>query len=219
MRIILPEPGYLEAVRELTSRYGIVLIFDEVKTGLCVAPGGATEWSGVTPDLVTLAKSLGGGLPMGAVGGSAEVMSVVKGGSVYQVGTYSGNPLCVAAAKANLLEVLTPQAYTQLNALNDALIRGCNKVADNFSVAAYSLGLGAKGCVTFAAGPVTDYETFQANRDSALSELVWLYFFNRGIYCTPNLDQEWTLSVTHPEQAVRDYISVFEELLGELVPS
>ena len=118
--VVLPEPGYLEAVRDITRRHGVVLIFDEVKTGLCIAPGGATERFGVTPDLVTLAKALGGGLPTGAIGGSEEVMSVVEDGSVYQVGTYNGNPLAMAAARANLLEVLTPDAYARLDALNDA---------------------------------------------------------------------------------------------------
>jgi len=91
--VVLPEPGYLEAVREITRRHGIVLIFDEVKTGLCIAAGGATERFGVQPDMVTLAKALGGGLPSGAIGGTEEVMRVVEDGSVYQVGTYNGNPL------------------------------------------------------------------------------------------------------------------------------
>ena len=97
--VVLPEPGYLEAVRDVTRRHGVVLIFDEVKTGLCIAPGGATERFGVTPDLVTLAKALGGGLPAGAIGGTPEVMSVVEDGSVYQVGTYNGNPLTMAATR------------------------------------------------------------------------------------------------------------------------
>src|SRR6476646_2550538 len=104
--VVLPEPGYLEAVREITRRHGVVLIFDEVKTGLAIAPGGATEKYGVTPDMVTLAKVLGGGTPIGAIGGNDEVMSVVEDGSVYQVGTYNGNPLGMAAARANLTEVL-----------------------------------------------------------------------------------------------------------------
>jgi glutamate-1-semialdehyde 2,1-aminomutase len=94
--IVLPEPGYLEAVRDITRRHGIVLIFDEVKTGLCIAAGGAVERFGVVPDMVTLAKSLGGGLPTGAIGGTEGVMSVVEDGRVYQVGTYNGNPLGMA---------------------------------------------------------------------------------------------------------------------------
>src|SRR5215204_329999 len=113
--LALPEPGYLEAVREITRRHGVVLIFDEVKTGLCIAAGGATGRFGVTPDLVTLAKALGGGLPTGAIGGTEEAMAVVEDGSVYQVGTYNGNPLGMAATRANLLEVLTPEAYQHLD--------------------------------------------------------------------------------------------------------
>ena len=105
--VVLPEDGYLAEVRDICTRYGIVLIFDEVKTGLVLA-GGATERFGVMPDMVTLAKALGGGVPTGAIGGNEEVMSVVEDGSVYQVGTYNGNPLGMAATRANLLEVLTP---------------------------------------------------------------------------------------------------------------
>ena len=123
--VVLPEPGYLEAVRDITRRHGVVLIFDEVKTGLCIAPGGATERFGVTPDLVTLAKALGGGLPTGAIGGTEEAMAVVEDGSVYQVGTYNGNPLGMAAARANLLEVLTPEGYAHLDALNERILAGC----------------------------------------------------------------------------------------------
>ena len=107
--VVLPEDGYLAQVRDICTRHGIVLIFDEVKTGLCIAPGGATERFGVMPDMVTLAKALGGGVPTGAIGGNEEVMSVVEDGSVYQVGTYNGNPLGMAATRANLLEVLTPR--------------------------------------------------------------------------------------------------------------
>ena len=95
--IVLPEPGYLEEVREITERHGVVLIFDEVKTGICIAAGGATERWGVKPDMVTLAKALGGGLPTGAIGATEEVMKVVEDGSVYQVGTYNGNPLGMAS--------------------------------------------------------------------------------------------------------------------------
>src|SRR5919199_698147 len=122
--VVLPEPGYLEAVRDITRRHGIVLIFDEVKTGLCIAPGGATEKFGVLPDMVTLAKALGGGLPSGGIGATEEVMEVVTSGKVYQVGTYNGNPLTMAAARASLEEVLTPAAYEHLNMLNDHLMAG-----------------------------------------------------------------------------------------------
>src|SRR5918999_1509772 len=141
--IVLPEPGYLEAVREITARHGIVLICDEVKTGLTIAAGGAVERFGVVPDMVTMAKSLGGGLPTGAIGATEEVMQVVENGAVYQVGTYNGNPLSMAAARASLSEVLTPEAYAHLDHLNDRLLAGCTEVIRRYDLPGYSIGVGS----------------------------------------------------------------------------
>ena len=214
--VVLPEPGYLEAVREITERHGVVLIFDEVKTGLAIAAGGATERYGVTPDLVTLAKVLGGGLPSGAIGGSEEVMSVVEDGSVYQVGTYNGNPLGMAATRANLLEVLTPDAYAHLDHLNDRILAGCEEVIEKHSLPGYSVGIGSKGCVTFSPEKIVDYATFKANQDEELSELAWLYNMNRGIFMTPGREEEWTLSVTHTDAEVDRYVAVFEEMAADI---
>jgi glutamate-1-semialdehyde 2,1-aminomutase len=210
--VVLPQPGYLEQVREITARHGIVLIFDEVKTGLAIAAGGASERFGVRPDMVTLAKTLGGGLPSGAIGASEQVMSVVEDGSVYQVGTYNGNPLTMAAARASLEQVLTPDAYGRLEALNDRLLRGCEAVIQRYRLPGYAVGVGAKGCVTFSPVPVVDYETFKANQDVPLTELAWLWNMNRGIYMTPGREEEWTLSVTHTDEAVDAYVRAFEEM-------
>jgi glutamate-1-semialdehyde 2,1-aminomutase len=214
--IVLPEPGYLEAVREITRRHGIVLIFDEVKTGLTIAAGGATERFGVLPDMVTLAKSLGGGTPMGAIGASEEVMTVVEDGSVYQVGTYNGNPLGVAATRANLLEVLTPEAYAHLDHLNDRISTGCQGVIDKYNLPGYAIGVASKGCVTFSPVKIVDYETFKANQDKDLAELAWLFNMNRGIFMTPGREEEWTLSVTHTDESVDAYVAVFDEMAAEL---
>src|ERR687886_591259 len=215
--VVLPEPGYLEAVRDICTRHGVVLIFDEVKTGLAIAAGGATERFGVTPDMVTLAKALGGGVPTGAIGGNAEVMSVVEDGTVYQVGTYNGNPLGMAATRANLLEVLTPDAYAHLDRLNERILGGCEEVIRTHDLPGYSVGVGSKGCVTFSPAPITDYESFKANQDKDLSELAWLYNMNRGIFMTPGREEEWTLSVTHDDASVDAYVSVFEEMAADLV--
>ncbi len=217
--VVLPEPGYLEAVREITRKHGIVLIFDEVKTGLCIAAGGATEKYGVLPDMVTLAKALGGGFPVGAIGGSEEVMSCVEDGSVYQVGTYNGNPLCMAAARANLEQVLTPDAYATLNRLNDRILEGCTGVIEKYALPGYAVGIGSKGCVTFSTAKVVDYETFAANQDAELADLAWLFNMNRGIYMTPGREEEWTLSVTHTDESVDRYVAVFEEMARELTQS
>jgi glutamate-1-semialdehyde 2,1-aminomutase len=214
--VVLPEPGYLEAVRELTARHGIVLIFDEVKTGLTIAAGGGVEHFGVVPDLVTLAKTLGAGLPSGAIGGTDEVMACVEDGRVNQVGTFNGNPLSMAAARASLYDVLTPDAYAHLHRLNDRLLEGCGAVVEEFRLPGYAVGIGAKGCVTFSPVRVVDYETFKAHQDVELTELAWLWNMNRGIFATPGREEEWTLSVRHTDEAVDRYVAVFEELAREL---
>jgi glutamate-1-semialdehyde 2,1-aminomutase len=214
--VVLPQAGYLEEVRELTRRRDIVLIFDEVKTGLALAAGGATERFGVTPDMVTLAKTLGGGLPAGAIGGSEEIMRVVEDGSVYQVGTYNGNPLGMAAARASLSEVMTAPAYERLEQLNERIVSGCQAVIERHRLPGYALGIGAKGCVTFSPVEVVDYETFKRHQDAELSELAWLYNMNRGIFMTPGREEEWTLSVTHTDAAIDAYVAVFDELAAEL---
>jgi glutamate-1-semialdehyde 2,1-aminomutase len=214
--IVLPEPGYLEAVRDITRRHGIVLIFDEVKTGLCIAAGGAVERFGVVPDMVTLAKSLGGGLPTGAIGGTEEVMSVVENGRVYQVGTYNGNPLGMASARASLEEVLTPEAYEHLDHLNDRILAGCSEVVRKYDLPGYAIGVGAKGCVTFSPQKIVDYETFKANQDAELADLAWLFNMNRGVFMTPGREEEWTLSVTHTDESVDRYVAVFDEMARDL---
>jgi glutamate-1-semialdehyde 2,1-aminomutase len=214
--VILPEPGYLEAVRELTRKHGIVLVFDEVKTGLCIAPGGATERFGVEPDMVTLAKTLGGGLPSGAIGGTEEVFEVVEDERVYQVGTYNGNPLTMAAARASLTEVMTPEAYEHLDALNDRILAGCQGVIERHGLSGYAVGVGAKGCVTFSPEKIVDYETYKANQDGELCDLAWLYNMNRGIFMTPGREEEWTLSIVHSFEDCDAFVAAFEEMAADL---
>ncbi|GAA3823304.1 aspartate aminotransferase family protein [Cellulomonas soli] len=214
--IVLPEPGYLEAVREITRRHGIVLIFDEVKTGLCIAAGGATERFGVTPDMVTLAKALGGGLPLGAIGGTEEVFEAVESGKVYQVGTYNGNPLGVAAARASLEKVLTPEAYAHLDALNEHMVTGCQAVIEEFGLPGYAVGVASKGCVTFAPEKIVDYESFKKYQDGELADLAWLYNMNRGVFMTPGREEEWTLSVQHTIADCDVFIDAFAQLAADL---
>ena len=214
--VVLPRPGYLEGIRELTRRYGIVWIVDEVKTGLTIAAGGATEYFGIEPDLVTLAKALGGGLPSGAIGGTDEVMEVVRSGAVYQVGTYNGNPLTMAAARASLAEVLTPEAYAWLDTLDRRITAGCRRIIERYGLPGYVASIRAKGCVMFSPVEVVDYETFKEHQHRDLPELAWLYSMNRGIFMTPGREEEWTLSVVHTEDDVDRYVAVFEELAHDL---
>jgi glutamate-1-semialdehyde 2,1-aminomutase len=214
--VVMPEEGYLEAVREITKRHGVVLIFDEVKTGLAIAAGGATERFGVKPDMVTLAKTLGGGLPAGAIGAGEEVMSVVEDGTVYQVGTFNGNPLTMAAARASLLEVLTPEAYEHLDRINEKLLAGCQEVIDRHGLPGYSVGIGSKGTVTFSDEKITDFASFRRNVDEELADLAWLYNLNRGVFMTPGREEEWTLSIAHTDEHVDRYVAAFEAFAESL---
>jgi glutamate-1-semialdehyde 2,1-aminomutase len=214
--VVPPAPGYLAAVREITRRYDVVLIFDEVKTGLSIAAGGAVERVGVRPDLVTLAKALGGGLPAGAIGGSDEVMSVVESGAVLQAGTFNGNPLSMAAARASLLEVLTPDAYARLEELGARMVAGCSQALASHGLPGNALALGARGRVTLSPEPIGDYATYAADHDPARSRLTWLYGMNRGLFLAPGRPEQWTLSVAHSRDDVDAYVAVFAELCAEL---
>lgn len=214
--VVLPEPGYLQAVRDITKKHGIVLIFDEVKTGICTAAGGAVERWGVVPDMVTLAKALAGGLPSGAIGGTDEVMEVVNNGTVFQVGTYAGNPLSMAAARASLEKVMTPDAYKHLDYLNDRLIKECDAIAQKYDFPAYTVGIRSKGCVNFASGKITDYESFIKYQDHELVALAWLYNINRGVIIAPGREEEWTLSVQHTDEDIDRYVSAYEDLVSDV---
>src|SRR5919108_1678661 len=177
--IIPPEPGYLEGLRELTGRHGVLLAFDEVKTGLTAAPGGASERYGVTPDIVCLAKAMGGGLATAAIGGTQAVMGHVASGDYDQVGTFNGNPLAMAAARAALTEVLTPGAYRHLERLQRRMVDGAEEVIARTGLPAHVVAVGAKGCVTFSPTAVRDYREFLAI-DDRWSHCHWLFQHNGG---------------------------------------
>ena len=213
--ICMPQPGYLEAVREITQRHGTLLIFDEVKTGITAGWGGATGALGVTPDLVALAKSIGGGLPLGAFGGKQEYMDAITSGRVLHLGTYNGNPLCMAAAKAVLSEVCTPDETTRIIGLNSQLVDACAAIIADADLPAHTVQFGAKGCVTWSETPIRNYRDYKAtNFDLAFAQ--WMHGINRGILLPPGLDEQWLISAMHsPGDALR-YAEVFEAFVGEL---
>jgi len=122
----------------------------------------------------------------------------------------------MAATRANLEEVMTPDAYTKLAHLNDRILAGCDEVIKQYGLPGYSVGIGSKGCVTFSPTKVVDYETFKENQDAELCDLAWLFNMNRGIYMTPGREEEWTLSVTHTDEAVDRYVEVFAEMARDL---
>ncbi len=210
INIIPPAEGYLERVRELTAAHGVVLIFDEVKTGATISYGGATKRFGVTPDIVTLAKAVCGGYPGGAIGMTAEIAELVASGKVHQYGTFNGNPLVMAAAQAALTEVLTEGAYSQLEATNEKLKAACQDVVDRYGLPAYTEGIGAKGCVIFSAEHLREYRDYLTKVDGELATLAWLYHMNHGIFMTPGVEEEWTLSIAHSDDDLQRYLDAFE---------
>jgi glutamate-1-semialdehyde 2,1-aminomutase len=214
--ICKPLPGYLEAVREITQRYGTLLIFDEVKTGITAGWGGATGALGVLPDLVALAKSIGGGLPLGAFGGRAEYMDQITLGRVVHLGTYNGNPLCMAAAKAVLSEICTPSATDGCIDRNAELLAACDDIIRRSGLDAHTVQFGAKGCITWSADRVHNYRDYKnTNFDLAFAQ--WIHGINRGILLPPGLDEQWLISIMHSSADALRYAAVFDEFVGELI--
>ncbi len=232
--VVPPARGFLERLRELATEHGAVLIFDEVKTGVVIAYGGATEYFGVQPDLLCLAKSIGGGIPIGAFAGRREVMQVIEevpedgpgvgiehstlaGGAtrVAHLGTFNGNPLSMAAGVATLTEILTPDAYPRLHAMADRLTAGCQSVIDDFGLPAYAINIGPKGCVMFTPQQVTNYRDF-IGLDAELWEASFFYLVNRGVLLPPGPDDQWTLSVQHTDEEIERHVAVFREFAQEV---
>ena len=214
--ICLPQPGYLEAVREITARHGTLLILDEVKTGITAGYGGATGHFGIEPDLVTLAKSIGGGFPVGAFGGKQELMDLITQARVLHLGTYNGNPLVMAATKATLTEACGRQPTTAAIARNDLLVEACQAIIDRAGLPAHTVRFGAKGCVTWSPTPVRNYRDYKAT-DFDLAFAQWIHGINRGVLLPPGLDEQWLVSVMHSEADAMRYADVFGDFVDELV--
>ena len=213
--ICLPQPGYLQKVRELTTKYGTLLVFDEVKTGITAGWGGASGFVGVQPDLVALAKSIGGGLPLGAFGGKQQYMDEITEGRVIHLGTYNGNPLCMAAARAVLAEICTHDETQATIARNAALIAELDSIIDGAGLPAHTVQFGAKGCVTWAEEPIRNYRDYKAT-DFDLAFAQWIHGINRGILLPPGLDEQWLISVMHEERGAMRYAEVVASFVDDL---
>jgi glutamate-1-semialdehyde 2,1-aminomutase len=207
--IIKPQPGYLAQLKDLLHENGALLTFDEVKTGLTVGPGGVTRQENVQPDLITLAKSLGGGVAVAAIGGTAEVMDHVAAGGYEMVGTFNGNPLAMAATRAMLTEVATPEAYRGIEKLRQRAAAGITEAIKANGLTAHVVTAGAKGCVVFAPGTVTSYRGF-LGVDDRYSHAHWLYQHNGGVFLPPwGKIEQWLISVQHNEADIDRLIANF----------
>ena len=210
--IIAPDDGYLATIRELLHAAGALLIFDEVKTGFTTGPAGVTGLSGVTPDMVCLAKALGGGISVAAIGGTSAVMSAIADGRYEQVGTFNGNPLAMAATRANLSEVLTPEAYAHLDHLATRLRSSLEATIAEHGYGWRIVSVGAKGCVTFRSEPVREFRDF-LQIDTGIGHLHWLMQHNGGVFLPPwGKIEQWLLSVQHTDADVDRFAANFARL-------
>jgi glutamate-1-semialdehyde 2,1-aminomutase len=213
--IVLPDSGYLAGIKEIAHRNGALLIFDEVKTGATIAAGGATERFGVQPDLIALAKAIGGGLPCGAIGGRQDVMAVIEDKRVAQMGTFNGNPLTIAAARVTLCDILTSKAYAHFDALAEVLQGGLDSVIVEHSLPFHVITMGARGGITYRAERVRNYRDYLTT-DKTAAYLSWLYQCNRGVLMAPGAEENWTLSVQHSQEDVQRYVDNFAEMARDL---
>jgi glutamate-1-semialdehyde 2,1-aminomutase len=214
--VIFPEPGYLQGIKDLMHEAGAYLAFDEVKTGITLAYGGAAEVFGVTPDILCLAKAIGGGLPCGAIGATRELYQPVVDGVYDMAGTYNGNPLTMVASRVALTEVMTPDVYPHLNAIHAILRDGCTAAIEATGLPAYVTGVGAKGSVIYSATPVREYRD-SLHIDERVTYLAWLVQQNRGVFKSPWSKQEtWTTSVFHTEDDARRYVENFGEFAAAI---
>jgi len=208
--VLLPVDGFLQGLREVTRRHEALLTFDEVKTGLTVGRGGAIRFFGVRPDIVCLAKSLGGGLPISAIGGTEDVMSAITDGTYEQVGTFNGNPLSMAAAKAMLTEVMVPETYQHLDFLQARMRQGAEDVISRHGLAAHIASAGAKGSVVYSTEPMRTYRDF-LRVDGRYAMAAWLYQFNRGVFLPPwAKGEQWLISVQHSGEDIDRYLETLD---------
>jgi len=216
MGFVLPAPGFLQGLRDLTTQSGTLLIFDEVMTGFRVAIGGAQERYGVTPDLTTLGKVIGGGLPVGAYGGRADIMHMVApSGPMYQAGTLSGNPLAMAAGLAALEAWTTSDTFARTEAATTALVRGIAQLARNASIPMQAASAGTMFGFFFNAQPVTDYDSAKKS-DTARYGRFFHAMLEHGVYLAPSQFEAGFVSAAHSSAIIEQTLDAMQKSLALL---
>jgi glutamate-1-semialdehyde 2,1-aminomutase len=217
MGCVLPKEGYLQGLRDICTKEGIVLIFDEVMTGFRLAKGGAQERFGVTPDMTTLGKIIGGGMPVGAYGGKTEIMNCVSPqGPVYQAGTLSGNPIAMAAGLTMLHHLNDhPEVYTQLEATGNQVVTGIRSILDKLNLNYQINHIGSMYSLFFTDTPVVDFETAKTS-DTAKFGKYFHGMLNKGIYLAPSQYEALFLSTALSQANIEEVLAVNEEVLSAL---
>jgi len=216
--VIPPEPGYLQFLREITAANGIVLIFDEVITGFRVAPGGAQALYGVTPDLTTMAKALGGGFPVAAIGGRREIMDLVSDGAVLHAGTYNANVVATAAASASLDVLAQPGTHERLFRLAERLMAGFGEILGRAGAPVQVQGVGPMFQFWFAETPVRNYRDAAAHLNSPKYAALARALHERGVMVHPSNIELWFVSTVHTDADIEATLQAFEDAVAATRP-
>ena len=214
--LIFPVEGYLQGLRDITSEYGSVFIFDEVMTGFRVAKGGVQELEGITPDLTAMGKVIGGGLPVGAFGGRAEIMDyLAPDGPVYQAGTLSGNPLAMAAGLAQLHEMERVDGYSKLENLGARLEQGVRTVLASRGLDYQFNRVGSMFCLFFTGEPIVNLQSVMT-ADSAAFRKFFTSMLEQGIYMAPSPYETGFISVAHGNAEIDATLEAMDRALGDI---
>jgi glutamate-1-semialdehyde 2,1-aminomutase len=214
--LCMPQKGFLEGLREICTRNGALLIFDEVKTGAKLGWGGASEYFGVKPDMICLAKSIGGGLPLAAFGTHKAVMDLISDHKVFHGGTYNTNPVSMAAGLATFRDVLSRENYTKVEKLTQKLVDGYRKTIAKTGLQGYIVSAGANGALMLYPKEIKNYRDWLA-LDTDLWRHYWFGMVNRGVMPQPYWwDEQWTMSVQHTDADIDKHIAAFEDVAPAL---
>lgn len=214
---IMPQEGYLQAMRELTAANGVLLIFDEVLTGFRVALGGTQEMVGIMPDLTTLAKAMGGGFSAAVFGGKREIMDLIANGETMHGGTYNSNPIVTSAVLATLNEVSEPGFYERLNSLGEKLAKGIVDIVRRSGLPAMWTGVGAMFQVWFTEDLPRDYREAVPLMEQSPFHTLWRELMARGVLVQPKQDGLWLLSGAHTQADVEQTLQAVEDAMPAVV--
>jgi glutamate-1-semialdehyde 2,1-aminomutase len=210
--LCMPQPGFLEGLREICNKNGTLLIFDEVKTGAKLGWGGASEYFGVKPDMIALAKSIGGGVPLAAFGASRAVMDLIVQHKVFHGGTYNTNRFAMAAGLAVFREVLTRENYAHVDKLSKKLTDGYRAIVKKSGLQGYVVSAGVNGALMLYPSEIRNYRDW-TKIDVDLWRQYWFGMVNRGVLAQPYWwDEQWTISVQHTEADIDKHLATFEEV-------